>query len=212
MEQPATIAFEGEAGASGMCLEGLHIPASNALGGESKGALIAPPHPLYGGNMLHPVCTELALRCQSAQIASLRFNWRGAGASSGAPSGEVADAVADYGAALDFLEETVEGPILACGYSWGAATAIAVSRGRPRVRQLVLVAPPAAMLDAEALADFGGEIFLAVGDHDDLANPGALRELVAEKAGVHYELLTATDHFFANGTVALGRSFEGWLR
>ena len=211
MEQPATIPFSGEAGEQGMVLEGLHVPAPDALDGASAGAVIAPPHPLYGGNMLHPVCTELALRLQTAKIASLRFNWRGAGASAGSPSGEPADAAADYAAALDFMEATVDGPIQACGYSWGAATAVAASRGRPRVRKLVLVAPPAAMLDGEAFADFKGDVFVAVGDHDDLADPAALRKLVEGRARVHFEELKGTEHFFATGTVALGRSFEDWL-
>ena len=69
----------------------------------SRGVLLAPPHPLYGGSLEAPVLSELAWAAAQAGLASLRFNWRGVGASAGAPSGAAADADADYGSALDHL-------------------------------------------------------------------------------------------------------------
>src|SRR5262245_4957545 len=66
-------------------------------GDTSCGVLLAPPHPLYGGSLESPVLSELAWAAAQAGCASLRFNWRGIGASAGAPSGEAVDADADYG-------------------------------------------------------------------------------------------------------------------
>ena len=51
-ERPATISLPG----TSMVLEGLHVPVSEA----GRGAVIAPPHPLYGGSMDSPVVTEIA--------------------------------------------------------------------------------------------------------------------------------------------------------
>ena len=45
VEQPSTIPFLGGEGEQGMVLEGLYVPGSR----EAPSALIAPPHPLYGG-------------------------------------------------------------------------------------------------------------------------------------------------------------------
>ena len=42
--------------------------------------------------MQSPVVNEIAYACQKAGIASLRFDWRGVGASAGEPSGSAGDA------------------------------------------------------------------------------------------------------------------------
>jgi alpha/beta superfamily hydrolase len=208
MEQPSTIPFLGDEGAQGRVLEGLYVPGE----ADAGGALIAPPHPLYGGSILNPVVTELALRCQTLGLTSLRFNWRGVGASAGAASGEPEAALADYRAALAFFEDCVPGPILACGYSWGAIAAHRAIEGHGAVRRLVLVAPPAAMLEPERLERFGGEVFLAVGDRDDLADSAALEAIASALARAHFVRLDDTDHFFGAGAAVLGRAFEAWLR
>jgi alpha/beta superfamily hydrolase len=125
----------------GLVLEGLHLCAGEAEGGDRPGAVIAPPHPLYGGSMESPVVTELADACERSAIESLRFNWRGVGASAGQVSGDIDSGIADYAAALDWIEESVGGPITACGYSFGAAVAVRAAAARPRVRRLLLVSP-----------------------------------------------------------------------
>lgn len=207
LEQPSTIPFLGDAGERGLALEGFYVPGSD----ENAGLLAAPPHPLYGGSALNPVVTELALRAQSLAMTSLRFNWRGVGASAGEPSGSPDDALADYAAALRFFEDCVPGAIVACGYSWGAIAALRAGASSPRVRRLVLVAPPASMLDADLLESFRGDVLIAVGENDELADPFALSQ-AAKRASAELVLLDDTDHFFGNGAAALGRAVEAWLR
>ncbi len=207
VEQPSTIPFLGAEGEQGMVLEGLYVAGSR----DAPGALVAPPHPLHGGSMLNPVVTELALRCQTLEMASLRFNWRGVGASAGDTSGQPADSLDDYAAALAFFEDCVSGPIIACGYSWGAIAAHRAIDSHAAVRKLALVAPPAAMLERERLERFAGELMIAVGANDELAGAAALEEL-AVALGAHFVLLDDTDHFFGAGAGDLGRAFESWLR
>ncbi len=110
-ERPATIALP-EGSDPNLALEGLHLPLPD---GPVGGTVIAPPHPLYGGSMDSPVVTEIAHACEHAELESLRFNWRGVGASAGEVTGDPAVGTADYAAALDWIEESVEGPIVACG-------------------------------------------------------------------------------------------------
>ena len=84
--------------------------------GEGRGAVIAPPHPEYGGSLEHPVISELAYALYKAGVASLRFNWRGVGASQGVTSGEASAADEDYLAAVEQVFETTRSPVI------GAAT------------------------------------------------------------------------------------------
>jgi len=206
LEEKATvIALPGR---EDLVLEGIFIRGDDAEGG---GAVIAPPHPLYGGSMTSPVVGEVTWACQRAGYATLRFEWRGVGASSGAPSGETRDADADYAAALAHLAETVAGPLLAAGYSFGAAAALRVAAAHPRVRRLVLVAPPAAMLDREALSAFRGSALLVTGEHDAYAPPSALESLLGGAPRRALEVIGDADHFFQSGLAGISRAVTAWL-
>jgi alpha/beta superfamily hydrolase len=207
-ERPATIALSGREGERGLALDGLFVPVSEEARG---GAVIAPPHPLYGGSMDNPVVTELAHACNKAGFASLRFNWRGVGGSGGELSGAAEDGRSDYRAALDFIQETVAGPIVACGYSFGAASALSASCDDPRVLRLLLVAPPLSLLDVAALEAFSRPVLIAVGAEDSLACAADLEELSRELKRGTFVSLPETDHFFQNSTAALGKVAADWL-
>ena len=204
-ERAVPIACEGLP----FALDGVYVstPASSA----ADGGVIAPPHPLYGGSMQSPVVNEIAWALEKAGIASLRFDWRGIGASGGAPSGRAEDAAADYAAALDHLEETVNGELLACGYSFGAAAALRAAAGRPRVMRLLLVSPPPQLIDAAALERFVGRVLIVTGEHDAIAPPDALAALAARARRGHFARIPDCDHFFASGLAELGRETSGWL-
>ncbi len=210
-ERPATIALPRKSGlAEGSSLEGLWLPPR----GDDEprgGAIVAPPHPLMGGSMDSPVTTELAMAASDAGYASLRFNYRGIGASAGVPSGEPEHADEDYYAALAFMEESVEGAILACGYSWGALAAARICLGEPRVRKLVLVAPPAAMLDHAALAEWGYPILVIAGDRDEYVPQGELEEKLRRIEAAELVVLEGVDHFFMAGLAEVGRNTRRWL-
>jgi alpha/beta superfamily hydrolase len=209
MERPATIALPEREGREGWALEGLFCTGESA---EMGGAVVAPAHPLYGGSIELPVVSELTYTCEKAGVASLRFNWRGVGASAGRPSGDMDEGVEDYHAALDFLEETVSPPLIAAGYSFGAAIAIAAS-DRVTVRRLILVAPPPVMLNLEMLRSFKGKVFIAVGENDALAPPSELEKIAEGLENARLRVLDETDHFFMTGTGLsdLRREVSAWL-
>jgi uncharacterized protein len=178
--------------------------------GAPGGAVLAPPHPLYGGSLESPVLTELAFACTKAGLASLRFNWRGVGASAGRPSGAAADADADYGAALDHLAETVAGPLVAGGYSFGSAAAVRAAAA-PRVEKLILVAPPPQLVAPEAIAASARRALVLVGEYDTLAPARALDAAFARAPNVALHVIPHADHFFAEGLGELGRLAAEWL-
>ncbi len=103
-------------------------------------AVIAHPHPLFGGTMDNKVVTTLARAFAEAGAATLRFNFRGVGATEGAHDegrGEADDMlrVAEHARAIH------PGLALAlAGFSFGGAVAVRASASAD-FAQLVLVAP-----------------------------------------------------------------------
>jgi hypothetical protein len=170
--------------------------------GAGRGAVIAPPHPEYGGSLENPVVSELAYGLCKAGIASLRFNWRGVGASQGVRSGDWAAAEADYGAALEQVATTTGSAVLASGYSFGAATALRVALRDPRVCELVLIAPPVGMLESLALESFRGPIHVIVGGRDAFAPISELSALLEGLPNANLDVIPKADHFFASHGLA----------
>ncbi len=199
------VAIPGRDG--GPALDGIYLGEADM----EAGALIAPPHPLYGGSMDNPVVSEVSFAASRAGLATLRFDWRGIGGSAGTPSGEAEDADADYGAALDHLAETVEGPLVACGYSFGAAAALRAASATPRVRRLVLIAPPPALCDPQALAGFAGSLLAVAGARDAIAPARGVEAIVSRAPKGECVVIPDADHFFASGLAAVGRAVAEFL-
>src|SRR5687768_12449681 len=116
------------------------------------GVALCHPHPLYGGDMENPVVIRAAEVCQAAGLATLRFDFRGVGASTGMHD-EGRGEQRDLEAALDHLAAVLPpgAPVAAVGYSFGAAVTGRVALRRP-VAGAALIAPALAM---PALADLG---------------------------------------------------------
>jgi hypothetical protein len=193
----------------GRSLDGIYLSGGKAARG---GALIAPPHPLHGASMDSPVVNELAWACCKNELASLRFDWRGVGASAGAASGDPTDADADCACALAYLEETVRGDLVACGYSYGAGAALRTAGRSPRVQRLLLVAPPPDLLGGAPLRSFRGSLLVVTGEADSIAPAGALAPLLAPLPRARLERIPETNHFFGSGLAELGRVCSEWLR
>lgn len=167
--------------------------------GERGAAVVAHPHPLYGGDMSNPVVAAIAEGLELAGIAPLRFNFRGCGQSDGAPTADATLADADLRAAFTALRERHAGPYLAAGYSFGAAAALRVAAREPAIARLILVAPPVAMIDRVALQAYAGAITLLVGDRDSYARIPDLEHMLADAPRVSLQILEGEDHFFSGG-------------
>jgi len=103
-------------------------------------AVVAHPHPLFGGTMDNKVATTLAKVFVEAGIATYRFNFRGVGASEGKHDegrGETEDLlqVAEYA-----RSQVSHVPLYIAGFSFGGMVATRATE-RLDFHQLVLVAP-----------------------------------------------------------------------
>jgi uncharacterized protein len=185
-------------------VEQLHFagPAGRIAGewrpGPGRGAVVAAPHPVYGGWLGHPVVQALADALAAAGFATLAFDWRGVGTSEGHPTGEPEAAAGDYLAALAALRTRAPGPMVLGGYSFGAAAAAQVAGAVTDAGGLILIAPPVAVMGAAALGDLTKPTNVVAGDDDDYAPAAELQALAAGHAGVHLAILPGCDHFFGD--------------
>jgi alpha/beta superfamily hydrolase len=103
-------------------------------------AVIAHPHPLFGGTMDNKVVTTVARAFADAGAATVRFNFRGVGATEGRHDegrGETEDMLRIAVHARDAHPGL---PLALAGFSFGGAVAVRAS-GAIDFAQLVLVAP-----------------------------------------------------------------------
>jgi alpha/beta superfamily hydrolase len=103
-------------------------------------AVIAHPHPLFGGTMDNKVITTLAKTFVESGAATFRFNFRGVGATEGVHDegrGETEDMLV----VIEYAKQSIGAlPLLLAGFSFGGAVAVRAS-ARVEFSQLVLVAP-----------------------------------------------------------------------
>jgi uncharacterized protein len=176
----------------------LHVsPASPVAPISGGAAVIAPPHPLYGGTFDNPVVIGIADGFARSGIGSLAFNWRGIEGSSGDKTDSLEAAVADYRGALAALAGVA--PLLAAGYSFGAGAAVLAACEEPSLLGLVLLAPPLGLLRAEDLLATRAKLLLIVGDDDEYAPVPELTRLLAGRPDTELVVLRGADHFFHFG-------------
>src|SRR5258706_8821542 len=116
-------------------------------------AVIAHPHPLFGGTMDNKVVTTLARAFVESGASAFRFNFRGVGASEGAHDegrGETDDFLAVLAHARGTASESL--PVWLAGFSFGSAVALRAS-SRIAFERLVLVAPAFRRLTEHGLGE-----------------------------------------------------------
>jgi alpha/beta superfamily hydrolase len=191
MVRPAEerVSIEGPAGV----LEGMY----HAAEGSTAGVVICHPHPQYGGSMTSNVVLAAVRGVAARGIATLRFNFRGVGASGGSYDGGRGERDDTAAAVAWFAAQDGVGAVGLAGYSFGAtAAAGAASDG---VRALTLIAPPIAgeTPPLPGLDDYAGPVLLLAGDADPYCPEGELRAL-GERLGPRADLqvLHRVDHFW----------------
>lgn len=109
-------------------------------------AVIAHPHPLFGGTMDNKVVQTLARAFVQAGWSAVRFNFRGVGASEGVHDAGRAEA-ADM---LEVIRQVApEGPLALAGFSFGAfvVSQVMVGLGAREVEKIVLVGTAASRFE-----------------------------------------------------------------
>jgi alpha/beta superfamily hydrolase len=159
-------------------------------------AVICHPHSLSGGTMDNKVVTTLGKALQETGIPTVRFNFRGVGASGGAFDqgiGETADAdaVASWGA-----QRWPGRSLVIAGFSFGGYVALRLAQQRVP-RHLITVAPAIQLFDVSQMAAPRCPWLVVQGDADDVVDPAAVIEWVKTlDPNPHLILLPGVGHFF----------------
>ncbi|MDM0067364.1 alpha/beta family hydrolase [Variovorax sp. J31P207] len=159
-------------------------------------AVIAHPHPLFGGTMDNKVVQTLARAFVGCGWTAVRFNFRGVGAS---------DGVHDEGRGeCDDMREVVaqlapEGPLAIAGFSFGAFVAsCAVDKlwAARDIRQVVLVGTAASRFSVASLPPAAHERALVVhGEQDDTVPLAAVMDW-ARPQSLPVTVVPGGGHFF----------------
>ena len=184
-------------------------------------ALVCHPHPLGGGN-LHNKVVYHAMKVLNEprwgfNWPVLRFNFRGAGTSDGAHDGEAE--AGDVLAALKWLHNEYQLPIVLAGFSFGAAMAIAACSGNrsANIRALVALGLPTQngerVYRYPALENLSLPKLFISGDHDQFAPAHLLTQIVASAADPKkLALIQGSDHFFTGHLTAMQKLLAVWLK
>jgi hypothetical protein len=185
-------------------------------------ALVCHPHPLRGGNLHNKVVYHAMKTLNDPQwsfsFPVLRINFRGTGLSQGSHDGRAE--TADVLAALDWLENEYKRPLVALGFSFGAAMTLQACchpQTRPNIRALAALGLPTQAdghnyrypcLQSCSIP----KLFLS-GDRDQFASPVQLAQVANSAADPKsLVLLPGADHFFNGHLPAMQSSLAGWLK
>jgi len=188
-------------------------------GDRAPAVVIAPGVPGAGGIMEGPVVTELTWAIARVGHSTIRFNFRGVGASTGAlevldlVDGEAVSArslatmARDLEAAVTRQRENFEGePIAVVAYAFGAEVALALDAP---IERLVLVAPR-----AESICVWSAAIALRRETVTVVLPRGLLDDAATEAlaaSGVDVRVVEGSDARLTRGLPALGRAVASLL-
>jgi uncharacterized protein len=181
---------------------------------QARGDIVAVcchPHPLYGGTMQNKVVHTLARACQDQDVTTVRFNFRGVGASAGAHddgAGESEDAaaVADWARAA-----TGAARLWSLGFSFGGFVAYRLATLR-EAAALVTVAPPVQRFDFTRLPVPACPWYVAQGDADELVDHGrVLAWARTVRPPPDVRILAGAEHFFHGRLTELRSLLGAWL-
>ncbi|MDR2299893.1 MAG: alpha/beta fold hydrolase [Comamonas sp.] len=184
------------AGGAGV-IEALRDAPQLAEGQSPKGvAIIAHPHPLFGGTMDNKVVQTLARAFVQCGYTAVRFNFRGVGASAGehdAGKGEAQDLLAVV------RQLAPEGPIALAGFSFGAfVTSHALTElwSEGRVQKTVLVGTAASRFDVAPIPQDAHEQTLVIhGEADDTVELSAVMDWARPQI-LPVTVIPQVGHFF----------------
>jgi alpha/beta superfamily hydrolase len=171
-------------------------------------ALVCHPHPAGGGTMHNKVVYHTMKVFSSFGLPVLRFNYRGVGLS----EGEFDDGQGeqqDVRAALDWLAENFNRPLLFAGFSFGSYVGLRACCGDNRVKGLIGLGVPAHAEGRDYTYGFlpqclQPKLFIS-GDHD-IYGPREAMEQVFERVPEPKRLVwvEGADHFFQGTTDSPG--------
>jgi len=201
----------------------LFIPASHgrleAIVKEPAGTrrgigLVCHPHPLGGGTMHNKVVFRVAAGLVDAGLLTVRFNFRGVGASTGEHN-ELEGGKEDVRDVLDYLEREYRGEDLTlAGFSFGSRSSLEVGYDDARVARMISIGTPIDKYgDYDFLKSTRKPILFVHGDKDEFGSIERIRELVkdvSEATDTELVVFENSGHFFDEHLTELRSAVRDW--
>lgn len=173
-------------------------------------SVVCHPLPTHGGTMHNKVVFRAAKGLEDAGVATLRFNFRGAGASQGkfeAGEGEQRD----FEAALAWIRKKhPDKPVLAGGFSFGSWVASRVSCDSADVDAIFLLGAPINKYSLHYLRSCDKPKLVIQGDRDEFGDAEKLAELAMQWPATETIIVEGADHFFVRQLDFVQESMRQW--
>ncbi len=187
---------------SGGYLDGIFSPSKS---GDNKNlALLLHPHPEYDGNMHSKVVYTMHKAFKEQDFATLRFNFRGVGASEGNYDDGVGELI-DSTSSIDWLVENCRDydRIWVAGFSFGAYIALQLMMRRLEVSRFISVGTPVTMFDIYFAYPATVDGMFIHGEKDEIISlkkaDKAIKKIMRSKdRDIKCEIIPDASHFFDN--------------
>lgn len=187
-------------------LEGLY----RELQDPAAVAVICHPLTTHGGTLHNKVVFRIARALENANVATLRFNFRGAGTSGGkfdAGEGEQDDVIA----AIEWVKKKHPGlKLIVGGFSFGSWVASRVACELPEVHAIFLVGTPVNKYDFGYLRHCEKPILFIHGTQDEHGEVGKFEKLAQTVRNAESVIITGADHFFTKQLEGLEETMREW--
>jgi uncharacterized protein len=184
--------------------------------GEARGAgVVSHPHPLGGGTMHNKVVFRAAAGLADAGLATVRYNFRGVGASDGEHD-EGRGEQQDLRDVLDYVSANYPGKeITHAGFSFGTWVGSRVAMDDDRVVRLISIGTPVDKYgNFDYLEDLRKPILFVHGDKDEFGSVESLKALVERVSKVTETKLVIFEncgHFFDEHLNELRETIKEWI-
>jgi alpha/beta superfamily hydrolase len=160
-------------------------------------AVLAHPHPLYGGTLGNPVVFHADRELNRAGFATLRFNFRGVGSSDGSHD-EGRGEVEDLDHAAIWLRGVAPGvPFLVVGYSFGALCAVRHAVRDERTDGVIAIGLPVRLYPVDEVRALAQPFAVIQGGADEFGSPDEVRSRVADaRHPVDLRVVDGATHYF----------------
>jgi len=178
-------------------------------GSKRPPLLIVPTPPGEGSGMDHPLCAEVAWAAATAGFPTLRFNFKGVGASQGRREGDATD-LADSDAALRLLmQNAAVASAAVAAFGSSAKTALELQKLHPGLSGLCMIQPIEQV--APDLSRVAIPLMLVLGENHIGAPLAALAASAAE-AGANVEVVRRLNATAGTGLTQVGKAVVRWLQ
>jgi alpha/beta superfamily hydrolase len=206
-----SLTLQGPAGGIAALLD---VPEPDLFERAHGTAVIAHPHPLFGGSMTNKVVQTIARACVQCGWRALRFNFRGVGASAGAYDegrGEAQDLLA-----VIAQQAPADAPLAVAGFSFGAFVAThaiaALHHSGRDLASAVLVGTAAGRFEPAPLpAELHPRALVLHGEHDDTVPLAAVLDWARPQL-LPVTVVPGGEHFFHGQLLLLRWLVERHLR